>query len=902
MTTISQEEHLMHYGILRKSGRYPWGSGGTAEQRSRDFLGFIDDLKKQGLSDVEISKGMALFTENGKEWSTTDFRAARSIANNQKKQADIGAAQKLHEKGYSNVKIGERMGINESTVRSLLAPGARDRADNLTSIADMLKGQIEKKEFLDIGKGVENHLGVSKEKLKTAVAMLKEEGYGVHYVKVKQLGTQHYTSMIVMAKPGVPYSIVAKNSDKIKGITDTFSEDGGRSFDVIKPPMSISSKRVGVIYKEDGGANSDGVMYVRPGVKDVSIGTNRYAQVRVAVDGTHYLKGMAIYKDGLPAGKDIMFNTNKSNTGNKLDAMKELNKTPDGKIDQENPFSASIKRQLTEKDAHGASILTSSMNIVNEEGNWESWSRNLSSQLLSKQSPTLAKEQLDLLFEKKKNEFDGIMALTNPTVKKKLLESFSDSVDRSSVHLEAHRLPRSSWHVILPINSMKEHEVYAPNFQNGEKIALIRYPHGGKFEIPELTVNNKNREARSIIGTTAPDAIGIHSKVAERLSGADFDGDAVLAIPNNSGKIKSASPLEGLRNFDPKATYPAFEGMPKMDAYTKGIQMGMVSNLITDMTIKGASTQELAQAVRHSMVVIDAEKHGLDWKRSAQENGIPALMKKYQDRSTGGASTLISRAESRKDVFDRKARSAGEGGPIDRTTGRKVFTPTGATTVDKSGRTVPVMIRSKKLVETDNAFTLSSGTKIEKVYAEHSNRLKDLANQARLAHLDITPIPMSRSAKQAYGEEVAHLNRKLNLAKMNAPLERQAQVLGNAQAKQRMASTPNLDFATKKKIEAQELEKARSRLQAKKQRIDISEREWAAIQAGAISNHKLEEILNNADLDKIKKLATPRDALKMTATKTQRAKSMITSGYTQAEIASALGVSLTTLKTHLGGE
>ena len=32
------EEMLMHYGMPRRSGRYPWGSGDNPYQRSGDFL------------------------------------------------------------------------------------------------------------------------------------------------------------------------------------------------------------------------------------------------------------------------------------------------------------------------------------------------------------------------------------------------------------------------------------------------------------------------------------------------------------------------------------------------------------------------------------------------------------------------------------------------------------------------------------------------------------------------------------------------------------------------------------------------------------------------------------------------------------------------------------------------
>jgi hypothetical protein len=147
----------------------------------------------------------------------------------------------------------------------------------------------------------------------------------------------------------------------------------------------------------------------------------------------------------------------------------------------------------------------------------------------------------------------------------------------------------------------------------------VRYPHGGTFEMPELTVNNQNREARSILSDKvkghARDAVGINSKVAARLSGADFDGDTVLVIPNDRRSVKTSAPLKELKDFDPQKRYPGYEGMKVMSDKQK--QMGDVSNLITDMTILGANPAEIARAVKHSMVVIDAEKHKLNYKQSA---------------------------------------------------------------------------------------------------------------------------------------------------------------------------------------------------------------------------------------------------------------------------------------------
>jgi DNA-binding CsgD family transcriptional regulator len=878
-------EYLKHYGILRKSGRYPWGSGETPNQRHRTFLDTVDKLRKDGLSETEIAKGYGI--------TTTQLRATKAIAKNEQRKADASRALRLKDKGMSNVAIGEAMGINESSVRALLNPATQERNDVLAVTADMLKGQVAQKGMIDIGAGVEAQMGISGTKLNTAVAMLQEEGYTIHYVKVEQLGTGNQTTVKVLAKPETTYSEVFRNQDKIQQITD-YSEDGGRSYLKIEPPASVNSKRLAVRYAEEGGTDADGVIYLRPGVDDVSLGGARYAQVRIAVDGTHYLKGMAMYKDDLPEGVDLMFNTNKSSTGNKLDALKPL------KNDEDLPFGAVIKRQRHYTDASGKSKL-SSINVVNEEGDWGKWSKTLSSQMLSKQSPALAKAQLDMTFARKKEQYDEIMGLTNPVVKKKLLQAFSDDVDSAAVHLKAAALPRQSTHVILPIPKMKETEIYAPNYRNGEKVVLVRFPHGGKFEIPELTVNNRQPSAKSALGN-ALDAVGIHPRVAERLSGADFDGDTVLVIPNSSRKVKTASPLADLKGFDPQTAYPRYDGMPLMSARTKQLKMGDVSNLITDMTIHGATDAELARAVRHSMVVIDAEKHKLNWKQSQIDNGISELKQKYQGSARAGASTLISRASSDIRIPERKPRSARDGGPIDPKTGKKVYAETGAAYVDAKGKTVRRTISSTKLAEAADAYTLSSGTKMEAVYADHSNKLKSLANTARKSTLSTTPLPYSPSAKNVYSREVDSLNAKLNVAIRNKPLERQAQIIANSVVRAKRQANPDLEPAEIKKIKAQALNEARIRTGASKQRIDITTSEWDAIQAGAISTNKLSQILDNADLDVVKKLATPRTATVATPAILARAQAMLSAGYTQAEIADQLGIPTSTLNEAISRE
>ena len=907
---------LRHEGVLRKSGRYPWGSGANPEQRGRSFKGHIAELTKQGLTPSEIAKYYSGTDADGKEYkmTTSQLRALTSIANDEIKKADTLTAIKLKEKGYSNVKIGDMMKRNESSVRALLANAEKDDADSIQATAKVVRDQVHEKGFIDYGVGTANHLGVSNERLGTAIAVLKEEGYKVHYVKVEQMGTGKFTSLKVITDGEKTYSDVLKNKDKIVPLLGK-SDDGGKTYTDIGmlPPLNVSPKRVGVRYAEEGGADKDGVIEIRRGVKDLDMGNARYAQVRIGVGGTHYLKGMVMYSDDIPDGVDMVFNTNKSDTGNKLDAMKpqKIDKETNA-VDQDSPFG-SVVRQITKTNKDGTKTVTSALNIVNEEGDWTAWSNKLSSQMLSKQSHILAGQQLQKRFDQKKAEFDEINALTNPVVKRKLLEKFADGADSSAVYLKAAGLPRTANHVILPINSLKDDEVYAPKYNDGEKVVLIRHPHGGKFEIPELTVNNKNKEANGVI-KQARDAIGINAKVAERLSGADFDGDTVLVIPNpptGASRVQTSAPLEGLKNFNPQKLYKLPEDAPKMSAKAKGQQMGDVSNLITDMTIKGAPKEDIVRAVRHSMVVIDAEKHHLDYKQSAKDNRIRELKKEYQGKTNAGASTLISRAKSKVDIPDRVLRSAKDGGPVDPKTGKKVYVNTGPdtdyqkwnkATQQHEGPMIQKTTKVKRMDFVDDAHDLVSddgGTVMEKVYADHANKLKALANESRKTVYHTRSVPYSPSAKKAYDQEVKSMQAKLNEALKNKPLERHAQLIAGTIVQAKVQANPDMDAAELKKIKSRAQDEGRARAGVDKQLVRLTQKEWDAVQAGAISTNMLDKIMDNGDLNNIKELATPRQHTVMSTANITRAKAMMVRGFSQADIAAALGVPTSTLDSAL---
>lgn len=941
-------DELEHYGIKRRSGRYPWGSGEDPYQSSGGFLSRYHELRKAGFTDAEIAK---TFTGEWNQGQVTSdqVRAWRTIAVAERRAELSSQAWKLKEKGWSNVAIGKKLGtpdepIRESTVRSLLNPHSQARTEATLKLADSLKATIPKDGAVDIGKGTELFLGVSADKMKVATAMLEAEGYTVHNLYVEQLGVKgQKTTVQVLAAPGVTTRDLYNNKTKVTSIAKSDRENKKAGNLGIQTPVSLDPKRVKVRYSEDGGELKDGVMEINPKAADLRMGNNKYAQVRISVDSTHYLKGMAVYGDpkDFPPGVDVIFNTNK-HKGTPMLGSKDNTVLKVLKSDKDNPFGATI-RQFDYVDPKTGKKKQSAINIVNDEGSWDDWSRNLPSQVLSKQDVSLAKKQLGLAYDRYKADYDQISRLTNPVVKKKMLQEFADQVDAASVHMKGAAMPRQRTRVILPVKSLKDNEIFAPHLKDGEEVVLVRFPHAGQFEIPSLVVNNRNREARRVIGTDSKDAVGINAKVASILSGADFDGDTVLVIPNNKHEFKKKDPLPGLKGFNPSEAYPKYPGMKVISSRDKQMEMGKVSNLITDMTIRGATSAELTRAVRHSMVVIDSEKHELDYKTSEVDNGIAALKKKYQGGSKAGASTLISRATSDQMVDERTLRKARDGGPIDPKTGEKVYTYTGSSydkvayqklsgtkkdgsprykkewvteskfnALKKSGelptstkivdrQTIRRQMKSTKMAEAKDAFSLSSGTPMEAVYATHANRLKALANEARKEQLAVGTFKYDPAARKEYATEVASLTAKLNKAKKNYPLERKAQILANQQYEAKKEANPGLDDDQLKRLKSQCLKGARDQVGSSKKdvQIHITDREWEAIQHRAVSAHTLEQILQDTDPDVIRKLATPKETETASAAQLSKARQLIARGYTLEEVSEAIGLSTSTISAGL---
>ncbi len=903
------DDILMHYGMPRRSGRYPWGSGDNPYQHSGDFLSRVDELKREGLSEKQIADAFGM--------STTEFRVQKSVASDEQRALKVATAKALRDKGLSLQQIAEKMGYsNDSSVRSLLNTNSEARMNQAKATAEFLKKQIAENGMTEVGLGVERNLGVSQEKLKEALYMLEMEGYKVYGGRVPQATNPgKLTVMKVACPPGTGHKDIY-DFGNIHYIDNYVSHDGGETFDPKWVyPKSMDSKRIQVRYAEEGGSDKDGLVEIRRNVPDLSLGESRYAQVRVLVDGTHYVKGMAVYSDDLPDGVDMIFNTNKTQ-GTPLCGDKNNSVLKPIKNDPDNPFGSLIKEGIDDPDKRtrggGQSYYydeegKKQLSLINkrgDEGDWGEWADNLPSQFLSKQNVPLIKKQLDLAASDHQAEFDEICSVTNPTVKKVLLKSFSDDCDAAAVHLKAAALPRQSYQVILPVPSMKDDEIYAPNYRDGEQVALIRYPHGGTFEIPILTVNNKQAEAKKMMGTNPRDAVGINKSVADRLSGADFDGDTVMVIPcGGKVKISSQRPLKELEGFDPKLEYGGKEKGTFKQMKNTQTEMGMISNLINDMTLKGAPNEEIARAVRHSMVVIDAEKHGLDYKQSEADNGIRALKKKYQGtydedgRYHEGAATLISRSKSQVQVTKRR------GSPVvDKETGEQSWKEVHETYVDKNGKTRERTQTSTKMAETRDAHALSSGTPQEELYAEYANKMKSLANQARKEMVTTGRIKYDPSAKEVYANEVASLTAKLNTALMNAPRERHAQAITKSVVDAKKKDNPDMTKKEIKKANQQALAAAREKVGAKRTKVIITDREWEAIQAGAVSENKLSQIIQNADIDDLRQRATPRTRTKLSDAKIAKMKAMDASGYTMAKIADAIGVSVSTARKYLSGK
>lgn len=891
---------IAHYGTKRHSGRYPWGSGETPYQHESWFVAKIRELReKENYTDKELADYF--------DMSLREFVRQKGLATQVVRDQNRTRAIELYNKGMSKSAIAREMGLNESVVRTYLKSTENNRAARIDKAADIIDAEVQKGYFVDIGEGVALGMGMNQTQFDMAVQKLKnEKGYSEVTLYVKQVTDKnHSTTVKVLCPPGTTRKDILNDLGNVHLINEKFEDQTGVNMYGLEPIKSISSKKIEVCYAEDGGSNKDGVIEIRRGAEGLDLGGAHYAQVRIGVDGTHYLKGMAVYADDLPDGVDIRFNTSKHKGTPKMDAFKEMGD------DADNPFGAQIK----------PGGQRGYLNIVTEEGEWSEWSKTLSSQFLSKQPDKLAKQQLDLARKERDAEFEEIRGLTNPTLRRHMLEQFADKCDTASVSLKAAAMPGQATHVILPLTNLRDNEIYAPGYNNGDRVILIRYPHAGLFEIPELVVNNNNPQGKKLLGVTS-DAVGISPKTAAQLSGADFDGDTVVVIPNNHGAINTSRAIDELIAFEPKESYKATAStkhiyvkgddgkmVPSEKTITKknkNTQMGIASNLIADMTVKHADRDELIRAVKYSMVVIDSEKHNLDWKQAYDDFRIADLQRKYQNKGidpktgkerSGGATTLITRAKSETRVP--KVTQDWKPNPE---TGEITYHPAkDRYWTDKEGKThtrsskFPAMVMRPDGTPVRDARELSSGSSIEGIYADYANYMKALANRARKEAMVTKDIAYVPSAAKTYAKEVASLKSKVNAAKAHSPKERKAQLLANLEVQLKEDSMGELEPDQIKKIKRQTLARARAALGGSRPAVEITDREWTAIQSGACRKTLVEDVFKYTNQDALKKRAMPHETPGLTPGQLALVDARLAAGYTQAEVAAMLGVSPSTI-------
>lgn len=897
------DDILMHYGVKRRSGRYPWGSGKNPFQHSADFLARVEELQKQGLKEKEIVEKLGMA-------STGVLRLQIQRAKHERREVMVKKAKSMREDGKTLMEIADALGFkNDSSVRTLLNDKTRANKNQANEVAEILKKKLDNAEALDVGVGVENNLGVSRAKLDEAIDIVMQD----YEAKIIPFGIPNATNIgkrtntKVLAREGVEERDLYQNPTMLKSVDDYHSTDGGKTFQKLQYPASIDGKRVAVRFRDEGGLEKDGTIEIRRGVKDLDLGNSHYAQVRILVDGDKYIKGMAMYSDDVPEGYDMIVNSNKNN---REDAFKKI-KTED----PNNPFGAQIKAngQSYYKDPNGKfkdpetgeKVSLSPINKLKEEGDWESMEKGLSSQFLSKQPMSTINKQIKLTELDYKAQFEELKQYSNPTVKQKLLEDFAGKCDTAAWKMKMMAFPRQSTKVILPMTHIKENEIYAPAYKNGEKLSLVRFPHGSITEIPTLTVNNKNPNGKRNFGNMQ-DAVAVHPKVAERLSGADFDGDFVTCIPNSDKvQIQSAKTYKELIGYEPKDIYATDENFKGKLMQKSAVQnqMGSISNLITDMTLRGAPGKEIAKALKHSMTVIDAEKHKLDYKQSEIDNDIAELKRTWQrryDPDSGkyseGASTLLSKRKREVQIPERRG-----SGVKNKETGEYEYKETGRKYYDKKGNLVPATQGQNIVLNAKDVRSLSSGTAQENAYADYANYMKSLANQARKEAWNTPNLKKSSEAAKKYAKEVASLEHKLNVAKMNAPRERQAQAIAYARWQAIIKNNPGMLKKDQKKVRSLAIADARieAGARSKDTKVKLDPKEWEAINAGAISHTKLQQILKFCDEKNLKEYTFPKDNVKMSTAQVSKIKHMSNAGYTLAEIAESLDISPSTVSNYL---
>lgn len=876
-----------------------WGTKEHPYDTANAFLEALAQFKAGGGTDKEFGDYLGL--------SSSNFRDMKSAAKNDVLSENIKSLNDMINRGNSLRSAAAALGVPEATARGWLSTKSNKGGSQIDSITSELRNMLADGKYVDIGEGSEYILGVSTEKLRAAVKKLETEGYHVINYYQRQMTSINKTQMKVLVPADVESVDVRKDKSKISPPLFYMDSSTGKA-EKFERPRSISSNRVQVLAADDPhplggvGIDRDGLIEVRRGVPELSLGKANYAQVRILVDGNKYLKGMCVYapEGSLPDGIDVRFNSNKP-TAEK--GYKEAKSNPN------NPFGANIKeddelmlaqRHYIDKDGNRQ---LSCLNIVSEEGTWFEWSKSLASQVLSKQRIDVIKRQLDSSLNANYRSYLKIMEIENEDIRAKMLDDLAGKIDQNAVALKGAAFNRQAAHVIIPNPDLKPGEIYAPNYRDGESCVLIRFPHGGLFEIPAVKVNNKSKSSKELIGNSI-DAICMNPVDAKTLSGADFDGDTVQVIPNNDGAMIRMEAQKDLQDFDPGiyklGNYPNEKPLKNKE---RGYQyMGSITNLITDMSMMGADVKDLVAATKFSMVAIDAWKHGYAVKPAWKELGIDDLIKKYR-HGKRGASTIISRTKSPVYVPEQRLVTNKYEVPKDRLkdweAGKPVYIPTGRKKFDKkTGEYVVAQMTVDKGSVQDPRNLVGHLSPKEDVYADFAYNMHELANSCRKEARMAAAYQKDVNATNKYADAVESIKAKVISRKRKSPYERLAQLIAEADLQVKISDAPELTDNPKelKKAAAASLERARKKIQLTDVDITLTDEEWEALFSNALTSDMFNYVLRHCDPIELSKRALHESDPVMSENMVKRINEMSKNGYSRLEIAEHTGFTLKQLK------
>ena len=93
---------IAHYGVKRRSGRYPWGSGERPYQSSSDFLARVEQLQSEGMTEKDLMDYFNI--------TSTDLRRQIRVAKHERRELEAARAKSLRDDGLSLDAIAKKMG------------------------------------------------------------------------------------------------------------------------------------------------------------------------------------------------------------------------------------------------------------------------------------------------------------------------------------------------------------------------------------------------------------------------------------------------------------------------------------------------------------------------------------------------------------------------------------------------------------------------------------------------------------------------------------------------------------------------------------------------------------------------------------------------------------------------